>query len=84
MKTSGLDILERVKYEIEHNSQRHNSRTMIPTRDLEKLIDLAETNQTRISLEIAEEIMRLNRELEATRKNEKKLISLVNELLKGK
>lgn len=84
MTQKGLDILNRIKYEIKHNSTVKPNRTTVKTADLESLIDLAESNQKRISLELAKELLDLKAELSRTKTNEKKLISLLNELQKSK
>lgn len=54
----GLDIIQRIKYEIQYNIEIHNQSVKIPVKDLKLLIELAESHQYRLDLEIAKDIMK--------------------------
>lgn len=52
----GLNLVERVKHEIKHNAEYHNQSVKFPVKDLELLIELAESNQYRLDLELMNKI----------------------------
>lgn len=59
----GLDFLEKIKYEIKHNSEYYTQSAKVPIRDLELLIQLAESNQYRLDLELANKLLKYSQAL---------------------
>lgn len=52
----GIDLIARLKYEIEHNLDYSAQSVKVPIRDLKLLIELAESNQYRLDMETANSI----------------------------
>ena len=52
----GLDLIQKIKYEMKHNLEYHNQSVRVPIKDLKLLIELAESNQYRLDLGIAKEL----------------------------
>lgn len=55
----GVDLLEKVKYEIIKNADYSTKSVRIPIDNLNLLIELAEENQYRLDLEMTEKIFEL-------------------------
>ena len=48
----GIDLIKKLKYELKHNTEQHTQSVKVPKKDLELLIELAESNQYRLDLEL--------------------------------
>lgn len=59
----GLDLIQKIKHEMEHNLEHHNQSVKVPIKDLKLLLELAESNQYRLDLELAMELQNLHVEL---------------------
>lgn len=57
----GTDLVAKIKYEIKHNLDYSSQSVKVPVKDLEILIELAESNQYKLDMELAEAITRLSR-----------------------
>lgn len=55
----GTDLIAKIKYEMKHNLDFSNQSVKVPVKDLELIIELAESNQYRLDLELAERWMEL-------------------------
>lgn len=53
----GVDLVAKIKYEIKHNLDYVNQSVKVPVKDLELLIELAESNQYRLDLSLVERII---------------------------
>lgn len=75
----GLDFLEQIKYEIKHNSEFHTQSVKVSQRDLNHLIQLAESNQYKLDLDIVHKIQALQSELNSLKTENRKISELTKQ-----
>ena len=72
----GLDFLEQIKYEIEHNAEFHTQSVKIPIKDLNALIELVESNQYRLDLATVQQIQEMQAQISDLTSQNRKLSKL--------
>lgn len=69
----GMDLIARLKYEMKNNLDTSSQSVKIPKKDLELLIELAESNQYRLDLELAEKLYTLAKNQKNSDDNKKNI-----------
>lgn len=57
----GIDLIAKLKYEMKHNLDYTNQSVKVPIRDLNLLIELAESNQYRLDMDLMKKHLDLHR-----------------------